>query len=101
MGGNWRCKPWSAQEREVRHALFYETPRPHVPPAVLEDRDRRAALVPATLGELLFGDPVTGSGRSALDKLRRAQREPSPSLNLPRLARPHRGRPRLAAPDHA
>jgi hypothetical protein len=78
MGGNWRCKPWSAHEREVRHALFYETPRPHVPPAVLEDRDRRAALVPATLGELLFGDPVRCPVPRADGSRDTARRHPPP-----------------------
>jgi hypothetical protein len=69
-GYKWRaCKPWSPAEREARHSLFREASRPHVPPAVLEDRDRRSALE-LTANMLMFGDPPPG--RSALDQRNKA-----------------------------
>jgi hypothetical protein len=60
---------WSPAEKAVRHGLFANEPRPHIPAAVLEDRDRRAGLQPTTLNQLVLGDPLPG--RSALDSRRR------------------------------
>jgi len=58
-------KPWSPAERAARHSIFAGAPRPTIPVAVLEDRDRRAACE-LTANMLVLGDPPPG--RSALDQ---------------------------------
>lgn len=63
-----RERAWRAEAKQSAHMV--QSSSAHIPPDVLDDRDRRADLLPRDLTAALQGDPLPG--RSALDRLRAA-----------------------------